>query len=956
MSLRIFLSRLIWICTLPLLLLAAYLSINAVRATQSAYAHAAYTLAQNVATSVDQDLNARILALRMLANSPLAASSVRRKDFYREAQAFDKDFGGQVILADRDLNMEFNTRVPYGNALPKLPRPRGHSAASTALATGAPAIGDMVLGPVAKMPLVAIAVPARDNNGKRFLLLATFTTNWFQQRLDRVILPSSWRLMLTDSIGDVIARRVPGDEYASAVTERHTARSSLSNWSVIVELPRGMALSPMAFTAAALIGSLALAVVVGHIGGKLASRRLAKSVAMMAEKSSAGTYSSGITEIDAVHKLLNDAEEHRGIAERALRESAREMRLVADKAPALVAHCDRELRYRFVNRQYAALFGKHPAELVGKHVRDVFDVAAYKLASPYIEAALAGQSVNYDFTKQTPVGNRQIFQASYAPEQDDAGHTIGFIVVIIDVTQRKQTEDALRASRDLLQSVVEHVPIRIFWKDIDSRYLGCNSLFARDAGFSRPEDIHGKNDFQMAWRDHASQYVADDKLVMSTGKFKLGFEEPQTRPDGHTIWLRTSKVPLHKPDGTVDGMLGIYDDITDQRLAAEALRRSTRALRTLSAGNEALVHISEEDKLLQASCRVVVDMGGYREATMFVPLHDRAKSISVVAHAGPSLKLLESLHLSWADNERGQSIVARAIRSGVVQLSQDVRADSALMAWHGASENPECLTMAVLPIGRPDDTVLAVLCICASEPNAFDDDELRLLKELASNIAFGITTLHIRSERDNLLRAHLKSSETIKATLTETIRAIARTVEKRDPYTAGHQQRVAELAVAIGEANGLDDDSLEGLRLGATIHDIGKIYVPAEILNRPGRLTDAEFAIIKTHPQVGYDIVKDVHFPWPVAQMILQHHERLDGTGYPSGLKGDEILREARIIAVADVVEAMSSHRPYRPGLGYDKAFDEIKGGRGKWYDPDAVDACLSLFRNQSFTWAKAGS
>ena len=185
--------------------------------------------------------------------------------------------------------------------------------------------------------------------------------------------------------------------------------------------------------------------------------------------------------------------------------------------------------------------------------------------------------------------------------------------------------------------------------------------------------------------------------------------------------------------------------------------------------------------------------------------------------------------------------------------------------------------------------------------------------------------------------------------LLQMIKAFSMTVEKRDPYTAGHQQHVSELAVAIAEQMELDENTIEGIKLGAMIHDIGKIYVPSEILNRPGRISDIEFKIIQTHPQVGYEIVKDIVFPWPVIDMIVQHHERLNGSGYPKGLKGDEINLEARIIAVADVVEAIASHRPYRPSLGIDKALEEISKNRGKLYDTQVVDCCLSLFKENKF-------
>ena len=173
--------------------------------------------------------------------------------------------------------------------------------------------------------------------------------------------------------------------------------------------------------------------------------------------------------------------------------------------------------------------------------------------------------------------------------------------------------------------------------------------------------------------------------------------------------------------------------------------------------------------------------------------------------------------------------------------------------------------------------------------------------------------------------------------------------EMRDPYTAGHERRVAEIAVAIGAELGFDAQRQEGLRVGGYLHDAGKITIPSEILSKPGKLSAAEFALIKGHPQASYDILKNVEFPWPVAQMALQHHERIDGSGYPQGLKGDEILFEARIMSVADVVEAMASHRPYRPGLGIDKALAEIERGRGTAYDPLVADTCLRLFRELGY-------
>ncbi|MDQ7000611.1 MAG: PAS domain S-box protein [Mariprofundus sp.] len=193
-------------------------------------------------------------------------------------------------------------------------------------------------------------------------------------------------------------------------------------------------------------------------------------------------------------------------------------------------------------------------------------------------------------------------------------------------------------------------------------------------------------------------------------------------------------------------------------------------------------------------------------------------------------------------------------------------------------------------------------------------------------------------------------ADRLRESLEGTIHAIASAAEVRDPYTAGHQERVAEIACAIGNEMGLENDQIEGIRMGGKIHDIGKIHLPSEILSKPTRLTEIEYTLIQSHPQVGYELLKDIDFPWPVADIAHQHHERMDGSGYPQGLKGEETCLEARIVAVADVVEAMANHRPYRPGLGIEKALAEIERGRGSIYDTDVANACLHLFREHGFT------
>jgi PAS domain S-box-containing protein/putative nucleotidyltransferase with HDIG domain len=242
-----------------------------------------------------------------------------------------------------------------------------------------------------------------------------------------------------------------------------------------------------------------------------------------------------------------------------------------------------------------------------------------------------------------------------------------------------------------------------------------------------------------------------------------------------------------------------------------------------------------------------------------------------------------------------------------------------------------------------------------NEAHYVKDHALRRAEEGGGeNVIYDGIMSDITSEKVAQLESE-NSNELYKNSLIETIKAISVTVEKRDPYTAGHQNRVAELSGLIAGKLNLTQKQIKGLRLGAMIHDIGKIYIPAEILNRPGKLTAAEFDMIKSHPVVGYDIIKNISFPWPVAKMILQHHERLDGSGYPKGLKKDEIILEAQILTVADVVEAITAHRPYRASLSLDVAIDEIKKHRGIYYSPDIVDACLEIIESTEFNLDQLG-
>ena len=394
---------------------------------------------------------------------------------------------------------------------------------------------------------------------------------------------------------------------------------------------------------------------------------------------------------------------------------------------------------------------------------------------------------------------------------------------------------------------------------------------------------------------------------------------------------------------------GIARDITERKRAEAAIEHANRALAALSAANRSLVRAAGEDELLQSICDAIIEQRGYRMAWVGYKQHDESKSIKIMARAGHDEGYLDVMQLTWAETEHGMGPSGRAVRNGKTQLCQDIANDPHYSPWRDEALKRGYAASIALPLGNGE--VFGVLNVYAAEANAFTPAEISLLEEMAGDLAFGVHTLHTRRERDLALEQNRQQLVQLQDNLEDTVRAMAAIVEMRDPYTAGHQVRVADLAAAIAKQMGLPDEQIHAVHLAGIVHDLGKIQIPAEILSKPGRITDLEFGLIKVHPQAGYDILKGIDFPWPIAQMVLQHHERLDGSGYPQGLKGEAILLEARILSVADVVEAVSAHRPYRPGLGIDVALEEITKNREIFYDPQAVDACVALFREQGYSF-----
>jgi PAS domain S-box-containing protein/putative nucleotidyltransferase with HDIG domain len=367
-----------------------------------------------------------------------------------------------------------------------------------------------------------------------------------------------------------------------------------------------------------------------------------------------------------------------------------------------------------------------------------------------------------------------------------------------------------------------------------------------------------------------------------------------TRKDGTEVICETSVIPLCDERGTITAVCGVSHDITKHKEAEEALRKSEQQLRLIT------------DRVTD----VIWSMDLVGNFTFITPSAERV--------VGYSVEEMLSLNLK-------QIITPESYKMTIDSLRE------------------------LLKVGKREPVTMELEQVCKDGAKKWCEVTASLSLDQNNHPTGIIGVTRDITERKRAEEALQKTYHQLRESLITTVNTLASTVEMRDPYTAGHQRRVTLLACAIAEEMGLPEEQFDGLRLAGLVHDIGKITVPAEILNKPGRISEIEFNIIKTHPQAGYNLLKEIAFPWPVARIVLQHHERLDGSGYPQGLKDGGITMEAKILAVADVVEAMASHRPYRSALGIEAALHEITMNKGILYDSNVSDLCVRLFTEEGF-------
>lgn len=582
-------------------------------------------------------------------------------------------------------------------------------------------------------------------------------------------------------------------------------------------------------------------------------------------------------------------------AEIARRAAAEEIADLYNNAPCGYHSVNSDGVIVMINDTELAWLGYRREEVVGRmHMTQLLTPASVRLFQETFPRFLAtGETHNLEFELVHKDGTtfQALLNATAVTNPD--GSFARSRTTLADISQIKQAERRLAVSRAILQAEHDLSPDGIIVVG-DSGVLSFNQRFATMWGLpSGLLDAAADRPLSAAALFAAMADHAEDRDGFIAAKTALIADRDQRLDDELRLkdgrFFERHSRPVLQPDGTYIGRIWFYRDATERECAACALADANLLKTTaIEASPSAILCVDAQDRVKLAN-------------TQFLTMMNIAPELVAAGADEPVL-------------------------NAVAGLMQDEAGFRKRVAWLYA---------------HPDET-------------SHEDIELKDGRTLDRHSGPMFDENHVYHGRIWFFRdvSERKQAERrLRQAMMATVQTLANTVDVRDPYTAGHQRNVSKLAAAMAQEMGLPRDEVEGIELAAMVHDIGKIRIPAEILSKPGKLSPLEYQLIQIHAQAGYDIVKDMTFPWPIAQMILQHHERLDGSGYPQGLRDNEILQGSKIIAVADVVEAMSAHRPYRPALGMDAALAEVERGKGQVYDSAAVDACIKLFRRNGFTF-----
>lgn len=574
-------------------------------------------------------------------------------------------------------------------------------------------------------------------------------------------------------------------------------------------------------------------------------------------------------------------------AEEKILESEIRFRTLVDQASVGITQTKMDGTYIWVNPTFCKITGFEPEDFKSITYREITHPDDLGLDNLLFDEMIAGDRENYSINKRYVRNNGEIIwvNLSVSLVRNENGEPLYTIGIIQDITNQKTTEEKLLESETRFRTLADQAAVGIGLINMEGKFLWVNPYFCELTGYSI-EDFK-----QVTYRDitHPDDLGLDDKLFneMVAGLRKeFLLEKRYIHKNGEIVWVNISVSLVRNNSGKPEYTIGVTQDITSQKLAEENLIESEARFRTLVNSSLAGIVIIQDGSLKYVN-PAMTEIFGYESSELI--------------GASPLLYVHPDDH----------KLVLERIQQRISKESLDVRYEFRGICKNGNSKEINVLGTLITYAGKP--------------------------ATLGYMIDISDQKLNQRKLRESLIK--------LEKTFEGIIQTTANIVEARDPYTSGHQKRVAEIAASIAGKLNFTQEQIQGLFFAGVIHDLGKINVPAEILSKPGKLSDLEFEMIKTHPKIGFDLLKDIEFPWPIAEIIYQHHERIDGSGYPRKLKMDKILMEAKILMVADVIEAISNHRPYRPALGLDLALNEIINYKDKLFDARVVDAVIKLYK-----------
>ena len=570
--------------------------------------------------------------------------------------------------------------------------------------------------------------------------------------------------------------------------------------------------------------------------------------------------------------------------------SADTYRTLVETSRDCIYHLDLNGNFLYMNSAALKKAGECPEDKRGKSVL-VNNRSYQRQLNEAIKMAKKGEIIRFQYHSGTS-SNTQWSETTLTPIKNHSGKVVGLLGVSRDITKNKRAEMDLRRSEERYRTLVENSPDGITVTDLKGNVLLMSHQAAKMHGYKDPREVLSMklNGFDLIAPGHQKRVSEDLKKTFKQGYIK-NIEYPLLKRDGTTFPALLSTSMTRDACGKPTGFLTQLKDITELKEAQEKIQRVA----------------DEWEKTFNSISDVIF-------------IHDNDYNILRVNDAFASSVKLNPEDIN---DHKCYRIIYQAEKPCSKCPFEITKQSRRAHTEEISDQHVPPLLVTTSPLFNSEGKILGAVHVGRD-----------LAKQKKTEMALQ------------------QSLDKLRQTLGQTVNALASLIDKRDPYTAGHQKRVARLATAIGAEIGLSEEQIEGVRVAGLIHDIGKVNVPSEILSKPSKLTKIEFEMIKTHPGVAYEILKTVEFPWPVAEAVLQHHERLDGSGYPSGLSGGAIILEAKILGVTDVVEAMASHRPYRPARGLEEALKEISKGKGVLYDSRVVEACLRLFGEKSFKFS----